>query len=68
MVKSCCLQFLEVTMSLQLVLACTIDETARIEVFVNPITFLAPTRFRHGTYVVTRGLWDSSALGIMILK
>ena len=55
-------------MSLQLVLACTIDETARIEVFVNPITFLAPTRFRHSTYVVTRGLWESSTLGIMILK
>ena len=55
-------------MSLQLVLAGTIDETVRIEVSVNPITFLAPTRFRRGTYVVTLGLWESSALGIMIIK
>ena len=56
MVNSWCLQFLDVTMLLQVVLAGTIDERARIEVFVNPITFLAPTRFRRGSYVVTRGL------------
>ena len=46
MVNSWCLQFFDVTMLLQVVLADTIDERARIEVFVNPITFLAPTRFR----------------------
>ena len=61
MVNSWCLQFLDVTMLLQVVLAGTIDERARIEVFVNPITFLAPTRFRRGSYVVTQGLWESFA-------
>ena len=59
MVNSWCLQFLDVTMLLQVVLASTIDERARIEVFVNPTTFLAPTRFRRGSYVVTQGLWES---------
>ena len=68
MVNSWCLQFLDLTMLLQLVLAGTIDEMARIEVFFNPITFLAPIRFRRGTYVVTRGLWESSAQGIIIIK
>ena len=48
-------------MLLQIVLAGTIDERARIEVFVNPITFLAPTSLRRGSYVVTRGLWESFA-------
>ena len=61
MVNSWCLQFLDVTMLLQVVLAGTIDERARIEVFVNPITFLAPTRFRRGSYVVAGGLWESFA-------
>ena len=61
MVNSWCLQFLDVTMLLKVVLAGTIDERARIEVFVNPITFLAPTRFRRGSYVVTRGLWECFA-------
>ena len=48
-------------MLLQVVLASTIDERPRIEVFVNPTTFLAPTRFRRGSYVVTQGLWESFA-------
>ena len=68
MVNSWCWQFLDVTMLLQVVLAGTIDEMARIEVFVHPITFLAPTRFRRGSYAVTRGLWESSAQGIIIIK
>jgi len=56
MVNSWCLQFLDVTMLLQVVLAGTIDEMARIEVFVNPIAFMAPTRLdvvlmlSHGGY------------------
>ena len=61
MVNSWCLQFLDVTMLLQVVLASTIDERPRIEVFVNPTTFLAPTRFRRGSYVVTQRLWESFA-------
>ena len=39
MVNSWCLQFLDVTMLLQVVLAGTIDERARIEVFVIPLRF-----------------------------